>query len=146
MRTIVFLPVGVALLTAAVLVAMSEQRFIQHSETAPGVVVSLNAGSSHPEIRFVSREGQAFVFPEGGLIGGYAPGQKVIVRYAADDPQGTACLNVWGALWAWVILLTLLGAGSFTAGAGSLRDMLHARRGGKPTRSRNDHLTGTPSK
>ena len=129
MRTIVFLPVGVALLTAAVLVAIAEQRFIQHSETAPGVVVALNAGPSHPEIRFVSREGQTFVYPQGGLIGGYAPGQKVIVRYAADKPRGAACLDVWGALWFWVITLTFLGAGFTVGGAASLREMLNARRG-----------------
>ena len=127
-RALVFLPTGIVLLVAAVLVSRNVRSFIRHSETAPGTVIRLNAGSSHPEISFRLRDGRTFSFPQGGLIGGYAPGQRVVVRYAAVDPQRTACLDVWGALWFWFVILTILGSGCTLGGLGSAREMLSGRR------------------
>ena len=115
LRAVVFLPVGLGLLVGAAYSAQGAQKFLKQSETATGTVLRLLAGPSHPEIGFVTRTGLNVSYPQGGLVGGYRPGQPVRVRYLAADPGGSASVDRWGAVWGPTIFLLLLG-GVFSLG------------------------------
>jgi hypothetical protein len=108
-KAIVFFVVGVGLLIASVVTGIALRGFISRAVSAPGVVSRLNAGGSHPEIEFTTASGEMISYPQGGLIFGYRPGQKVRVLYAEDNPKGTAHVNSFGALW--FTPLTLFGLG-----------------------------------
>ena len=76
----------------------------------------LLAGPSHAEIRFVTAAGRVTVYPQGGLVGGYKVGDAVHVRYRPADPQGSACVDRWPAIWGGALLLLVLGTGAAFAG------------------------------
>ena len=115
LRAVVFLLVGVALLVGAAATARGAVRFMKMSQVAPGVVTRLLAGASHPEIRFATPDGRSFTYPQGGLVGGYRPGQAVRVRYLPANPDGSASVDRWPAVWGATMLLSLLG-GVFSLG------------------------------
>jgi hypothetical protein len=108
MARILLIVTGVALLTAAIAVAISVRSFARDSEKADGVVARLNAGGSHPQIEFTTASGLKVSYPQGGLIFGYQPGQKVGVLYGPDNPQQSARLDAVGALWGTPIILSIV--------------------------------------
>ena len=110
-KSAVFTLVGVALLISAVGWAVSTRRFVARAATTPGVVIRLNAGGSHPEVRFTSAAGHVIEYPQGGMIWGYRVGDTVEVLYKPDNPTGSAVINRPGALWGLVAMDFLLGAG-----------------------------------
>ncbi|SIT42944.1 conserved hypothetical protein [Paraburkholderia piptadeniae] len=73
--------------------------FLGSAVTAPGRVVALNAGGSHPQIEFVTRRGERVSYPQGGWIAGYKVGDKVNVLYLESSPRSSATIDRVGAVW-----------------------------------------------
>jgi hypothetical protein len=111
-----FIVLGLGLLAAAIPVTLSTRAFVRKAERAPGIVVSLNAGGSHPQIEFVTKSGQIIRYPQGGLIFGYKPGDRVQVLYDASNPAMTARINAVGAIWEVSLSLLIIGFGLFLLG------------------------------
>lgn len=109
-KIIVFTVVGLALMVGAVCWAVSTRRFVAQAVAAPGVVIRLNAGGAHPQVRFTTAAGQTIEYPQGGMIWAYRVGDKVKVLYVPENPAGSAVLNRPGALWGFVAMDFLLGA------------------------------------
>lgn len=116
-KGVVFLFVGLLLLAGAATATVSIARFVRGSVVADGRVARLNAGGSHPEIAFVTRTGVPVSYPQGGLIWGYAVGDKVRVRYDEANPAGSASIDRFGALYAMPLLLAFIGGGLAVLGA-----------------------------
>ena len=110
-KIIVFTLVGLALMVSAVCWAISTRHFVARAAAAPGVVVKLNAGGAHPEIRFTTAAGQVVEYPQGGMIWGDQMGDHVEVLYTPENPTGSAVLNRPDALWGFVAMDFLMGAG-----------------------------------
>jgi hypothetical protein len=114
------LVVGSALLTAAAATALSRRNFVRAASSAPGVVTRLNAGGSHPEIEFTTTSGEKVSYPQGGLIFGYRPEQKVRVLYNPQNPEKTACVDAFGSIWFAPLMLFALGISLLVGGLASL--------------------------
>ncbi len=108
-KIIVFTLAGVVLMVSAVCWAFSTRRFVVRAASAPGVVVKLNAGGAHPEVRFTTAAGQAVEYPQGGMIWGYRVGDQVKVLYELKNPTGSAVIDRPGALWGFVAMDFLIG-------------------------------------
>jgi hypothetical protein len=106
---VVFILVGCALLVSSIVTGSRKLSFLRKAAIAEGTVVRLNAGGSHPEIEFTTASGRQILYPQGGLIFGYRPGDHVLVRYDQQNPVDTACLDVFGALWFTPLLLSAIG-------------------------------------
>lgn len=124
----VFALIGLGLTGAAIVLAATTHAFIQKAEVADGVVVEVNFGSSHPQIEFTTSAGRTkFSHSQGGLIFGYKVGDRVRMLYDPADPQRTACLDRFGALYASSLFLggiglsLIVGAMLTAAGRGELR-------------------------
>jgi hypothetical protein len=111
-----FAAIGVILLVVGSLIALSRRSFLDRAMQADGVVVRLNAGGSHPQVTFTAANGQTVSYPQGGLIWGYKEGDRVRVLYGADDPERTACIDAFGALWFVPVMLGFLGLAQVAAG------------------------------
>jgi uncharacterized integral membrane protein len=127
MKGLFFAIVGGMLLIAAAIAAVGVYRFRESASRADGVVERLNAGGSHPQIRFTTTSGDSVSYAQGGLIFGYDSGDRVQVLYRPERPQATARLDSVGAIWAMPLLLGFLGAGF---AIGGLLHFLATRRGG----------------
>lgn len=103
-----FAGVGIVLVIIAVVSGISTRRFIARSAMAEGSVIKLNAGGSHPEIKFTTGDGREIEYPQNGLIGGYQTGDKVTVLYDPEDPHQCE-LNSSGALWGVTISMAIGG-------------------------------------
>jgi hypothetical protein len=99
LTTWVFVIVGVVLLMVAIRNAVGTYGFIRTATRVEGKVVGLNAGGSHPQIRFAPKQGETISFPQGGLIFGLRPGDTVPVLFRPENPAGTATVGAIGALW-----------------------------------------------
>lgn len=114
----VFAVAGLGVMTGAAFGTVSTHTFVLSAAHAPGVVTQLNAGGSHPEIQFTAASGQVVRYPQGGMISGYRPGEKVSVLYHPSRPNDGPSLDTFGALWGMWIMLFVMGA--VFVGAGSL--------------------------
>jgi Protein of unknown function (DUF3592) len=85
--------------------------FVNAAVRVPGQVVALNAGGSHPQIEFVTKEGERVSYPQGGWIGGFRVGDHVTVLYLEKSPRKTASIDRTGAIWFWPILLLIFIVG-----------------------------------
>jgi hypothetical protein len=110
MKAVLFLAIGVALLMVAGITSIGTLRFLREAARAEGTVVALNAGGSHPQVRFQLPDGRPVSYPQGGWISGYRVGDRVIVRYEAGNPVATARIDAIGSLWVWPIALGFIGA------------------------------------
>jgi hypothetical protein len=108
MKRMIFIGVGVLVILAALVWAVSTYQFINQAATAQGEVIKLNSGGSHPEIKFTLPDGQEIEYPQSGLIFGYKVGDKVEILYDAKNPKN-ASLNTFGALWGFPVLILTLG-------------------------------------
>ena len=104
-----FAVVGLGVMCGAGAGAVSTHNFVRSAAHAPGIVTRLNAGGSHPEIRFTAALGRIVSYPQGGMISGYHPGERVSVLYDPRDPSDSPCLDAFGTLWLGWIMLALLG-------------------------------------
>jgi len=103
-----FLGIGALLLLASALWIGSIASFVAGAETAPGSVVELNAGGSHPEVEFTPEGGEPIRYPQNGLIAGFAVDDSVQVLYTPGDPSSAVIDNA-GALWGFPIGGLVLG-------------------------------------
>lgn len=106
---------GTALLIATLVLVVRTREFVRTARAAEGTVVSLNAGGSHPQIEFIDNSGARISYAQGGLIFGYRPGERVRVLYRPGDAKSSACIDVFGALFAFPLILGAIGA-CFLAG------------------------------
>ena len=118
-KGLLFAVVGVVLLAIAGYLASERYSLVAQASRAPGVVKSLNAGGSHPQIEFTSSTGEVVSYPQGGMIFGYQAGQPVEVLYRPQSPSSTAVINDRGALWGTAVLLGAMGLIFVLAGMGS---------------------------
>ncbi|VWB54630.1 hypothetical protein BLA23254_02498 [Burkholderia lata] len=108
--------IGVSLLIASAINAQSTREFLKTSILVPGFVVKLDAGGYHPEIQFTTRTGQQISYRQGGIVTKVELGQRVEVRYQADDPDGSATMNVFAAIWDSTIVFTSIGVVAIVCG------------------------------
>ena len=109
-KSIVFTLVGVGLMIGAVGWGISTGRFMTRAASAPGVVVRLNHGGAHPEVRFTTAAGEVIEYPQGGIIWGYRVGDRVEVLYEPEHPDRDPIIHTTGALWGFVAMDFLMGA------------------------------------
>ena len=107
--------VALAMLAAAAYCAIERRGFLQTATRVEGEVSALNAGGSHPQITFAA-DGRTLSYPQGGLIFGYRPGDKVYVLFSANDPAGTAVADAVGAIWFVPLMLGGIGLVLLVAG------------------------------
>jgi hypothetical protein len=115
-KAIVFLLAGTVFAIAALVTAFNTAEFLRTSLIAPGHVVTLNHGGSHPEIAFTTNRGEYVSYPQNGLIFGMNPGDKVMVRYLADNPRTTAKVDLFGSIWGWTIVAGIMGSFALIVG------------------------------
>lgn len=111
-----FILVGLGLLAAASMLAIRTWSFIHHAATAPGVIVALLAGGSHPQIEFTTASGRKVTYAQGGFIFGYRAGDRVTVLYRPDNPEQSASIDAAGALWFSSAILGFIGLACLVGG------------------------------
>ena len=116
MRALFFALAGGVLLIVAVVQAFGVQRYLRDTSVAAGEVVDTPHGGSHPVVRFTTADGNVVTFPGNGWIGGYAKGDRVAVRYDPQRPQIGSKIDAIGSIWAWVIVLAVMGSGFLLGG------------------------------
>ena len=110
-KVVLFTGVGVALMAGTLGAAAATRNFVARARSATGQVVRLNAGGSHPQVRFTTAAGEVVDYPQGGMIGGYRVGDAVEVLYDPLAPTSAPVLNTTGALWGFHVMTFLMGAG-----------------------------------
>ena len=110
-KSLVFTLVGVGLMISAGWWAVSTRQFVARAASAPGLVVRLNHGGAHPEVRFTTATGEAVEYGQGGMIWGYRVGDRVEVLYAPEHPGRDPVIHTAGALWGFVAMVFFMGAG-----------------------------------
>ena len=128
LRAVIFLPLGLCLLLVTYSMVEARVSFLAQALRADGHVSALNAGGSHPQIDFTDATGQAFSYPEDGLIYGYAVGDPVSVRYQAEAPARTAIIEDRGALWGASLMMGLFAIVATTGGGYHLAAWIRRRR------------------
>ncbi|WP_241012856.1 MULTISPECIES: DUF3592 domain-containing protein [Burkholderia] len=116
MKAVFFCLLGVALLAGMAYSIVDTRAFLRKSEVANGEVVALNAGSSHPEIAFVTSVGEHISYAQGGLVFGMKVGDAVQVRYLASSPKTSATLDRFLAIWTVPIFLGFFGVSAVIGG------------------------------
>jgi Protein of unknown function (DUF3592) len=119
--SVAFVLAGFILLAFAAGSVWSTRAFLRDAARAEGTVSELNAGGSHPEIHFVTASGQPIFYPQGGLIFGYQKGDVVTVLYSPADPEATATIDSFGAIWFSALLIGALGFAFLVGGLIRLR-------------------------
>ncbi len=122
---------GAALALAGAATAFRASRFIAGAVVADGAVTRLNAGGSHPQIAFRTRDGATVSYPQGGMIAGFRVGQAVRVYYDPADPSGSAMVRSFGSVWGSSLALAICGAGLLAAGLASIRLPVGFHLGGR---------------
>ena len=110
-KSIVFTVVGVGLMIGAACWGVSTRRFVARAASAPGLVVRLDHGGAHPQIRFTTAAGEAIEYGQNGMIWGYRVGDRVEVLYAPEHPGRDPVIHTTGALWGFVAMVFFMGAG-----------------------------------
>jgi len=111
LRGLTLLLGGAITLGFAVIDLRSTRELVEHAHHANGTVVALNAGTSHPEVRFKEAEsGEQVSFPANGWVS-HRVGEQVKVLYIRRDSVMTAKLDESGALWHFPVMTALTGAG-----------------------------------
>jgi hypothetical protein len=105
-----FVCLSLLFIVLAVGASWETRNFLATARHAEGIVTKLNAGGSHPEIQFTAGDGSVVSYPQGGLIFGYRPGDKVDVLFTDGDPRSSAVVNIFGAVWFRSLLLGAIGA------------------------------------
>jgi Protein of unknown function (DUF3592) len=107
---IVFAGISLFGVAFTAMLAVREYQEYKDAAVADGIVTKLNAGGAHPEIEFTTPDGQTVSYPQGGMIGGYEPGQHVRVLYLRDNPKLDPTLDVIGARYAFACFTGLMTA------------------------------------
>ena len=123
LRLILLAVVGAALVLGSLAWLRAEVRFGRSAARAAGEVVRLNAGGSHPEVRFETAAGQRVSYPQGGLVFGYAVGDRVAVLYDPARPR-RAVVDTPGARFGFAGIGVAAGVVFLAAAAAGLRRAL----------------------
>jgi hypothetical protein len=115
-RATFFALAGGALLIVALVQAFGVRRYLESTSVAAGKVIDTPHGSSHPVVRFTTADGDVVTFSGNGWIGGYATGDDLSVRYDPARPHIGPKIDAIGSIWAWVIVLAVLGSGFLFGG------------------------------
>jgi hypothetical protein len=107
-NNLIIFVIGVLVLCGSTVWSFKQYGFVNKAAKASGVVISLNAGGSHPQIKFKTSEGKEIEFPQGGLIAGYKVGDQVEVLYDLADPS-IASINSFFSLWGFASISFLIG-------------------------------------
>jgi Protein of unknown function (DUF3592) len=107
-RKILFTGAGVVLIGGSMAAIAITYRFTQTAVAVPGVVTKLNAGGSHPEIKFTTQTGEPIEYAQNGLIFGYRPGDAVRVLYQPGEPR-SAMIDTIGAKWGFPLMFLVMG-------------------------------------
>jgi hypothetical protein len=108
MKRMLFIGLGIVVILFVLVWGWLNYQFINQANSAQGEVIKLNSGGSHPEIKFITKDGREIEYPQSGLIFGYKIGDKVEVLYDSQTPK-RASINTFGALWGFPVLLFILG-------------------------------------
>jgi hypothetical protein len=108
-KALMFTGIGVAIMLASVAWAVSVWGFAADASSAQGIVTRLNAGASHPQVRFTTAAGEVIEYPQNGWISGYQVGDQITVLYDPQRPT-KAVVNTFGALWGFTLLGFTMGA------------------------------------
>lgn len=117
----VFLVIGVVALAVTAMIGINRWDYVQHAARAPGVVVKLAFGPSHPEIEFTDAAGEKVSYVQGGWVSGLKVGDAVTVLYRPTAPAGTASIDGPGALWFGPVIPGLVGLAFVARGILGLR-------------------------
>jgi Protein of unknown function (DUF3592) len=107
-KKVIFIYSGVILMLSSASWLGAVWRFTAKATSAQGVVIRLNHGGSHPQVRFITSTGQVVDYAQNGLIFGYRKGDKVEVLYDSIQPTD-ATVNSFGALWGFPIQIFMMG-------------------------------------
>lgn len=99
---------GIIIIIIAIGWGIKTYQFVKYGIQVKGTVVRLNAGGSHPQIKFTTQDGKEIEFPQGGLIFGYKVGDDVDVLYNLQNPQDAA-VNSFGVFWGFPLLFFAIG-------------------------------------
>jgi hypothetical protein len=110
---------GGLLLLLGVFTALRTRSFVERAARADGVVVSLNAGSAHPEVEFALPSGEKVTFPASGFIS-YSKGQRATVLYLSEDPSRSPRLDDFGQLWMPHVIQFAFALGAIAVGLRAL--------------------------
>lgn len=108
-KLLVLTIIGILMIIGSLIWMVRNYQFVSRAVSAKGTVISLNAGGSHPQIRFTAGDGKPVEYSQSGLIFGYRPGDEVEVLYDPEAPQ-KASVNTFGAMWGFPFLGFLIGA------------------------------------
>ncbi|KAF1065890.1 MAG: hypothetical protein GAK45_02079 [Pseudomonas citronellolis] len=120
LRGLLFCLIGLVFLGVSAYQLTDRVQFLGSAQAADGMVESLRAGGSHPQVAFTTAQGQRISYPQNGLIFGYQQGQAVRVFYAPEQPQASAVIDDLGALWGFPVVMGLIGAVFAVVGLRSL--------------------------
>ncbi|WP_347237581.1 DUF3592 domain-containing protein [Paraburkholderia sp. BL17N1] len=109
------LAIGLCLATGAAVYVYSTIEFRLSSVVTTGEVIRLNAGGHHPQIAFIAKDGRRYERPT-GTTQSFEVGESVLVRYSADDPDGSAVIDSIVDLWRWPLFVVVLSAVFFVTG------------------------------
>lgn len=121
---IIFLLIGVGILTGDFFVIKSTMTFLSNSEKAEGSVIDIVKSRSsdgdymyRPEISFIDTTGQTITFTSSisSSMPSYQVGEKVSVLYDKSNSQ-SAKINTFFQLWFGPIIMTVLGVIFFLTG------------------------------
>lgn len=107
------LGIGTLLTLLGMAWALFTWSFVHTAQRAPGTVVAVPFGGSHPEIEFAPADGPVRRQFAGGVIAGYRAGESVTVLYT----PGRVELDSFGALWGFPLLFAAMGVAGIAAGA-----------------------------
>ncbi|WP_143809107.1 DUF3592 domain-containing protein [Paraburkholderia susongensis] len=105
----VALAIGGALLALAMFVGLNTMDFYRTSAVGIAKVVRLNAGGYHPQIEFDAANGQHYRLAASSWHS-VEIGQKIRIRYDADDPRASVTIDSIVDIWIWFLFLLFLAA------------------------------------
>lgn len=119
-RGFVLVAAGIITMTMVGVSIVGTLLLVRNGQRAKGLVTALYAGTSHPKVEFVDKDGGTIVFPGNGFVS-HRVGDAVDVLYAPENPGHSALLEEPGALWMFDVSTGVLGFGAFAAGLYLLR-------------------------
>ena len=106
--TFLFSVVGGLMLFTSLGWFINNRQWVKGASRAPGRVVALNHGGSHPQIEFKAADGKVTSYSQDGLIFGYKVGDEVTVLYDPAKPH-EANLESFGSIYGFNLMIAIMG-------------------------------------
>jgi hypothetical protein len=107
---ILLIVLGIFLIFNGVSNYLQTTKILRDDVVAPGMVTRLNAGGSHPQIQFRTKNGKIISYPQNGFIFNFHQGDIVKVIYNPRQPSNHPTLKSFSLLWGATISYFLFGA------------------------------------